>query len=254
MRHRQEIQTPLCTLLLLCSVGYLNGMKLCSPLKPTHAVQITHRAVSLYPQRLSMCTGAHVPRDPHNRETLAHKPPLFLQLDTGMRISRIITVSTNSYTAMLKISRTVSRREIMKICLFRHKRTCWLTEHNEIPASSHEPCTGWRYGHRQGAPVHANSGTPSSVLWIVGEDPFCKIRVMVGSWLLAIMNTEDPNQFTSLFSPSISRASLEAQPITLVRPGFADPDLVHLNGDLRWVWVFIELCQCDELGAPINRY
>ena len=176
--------------------------------------------------------------------------PVYLQLDSGVRIARIVTATTTSFDAMLKLGRATSRTEIMKTCLLRHRKSCVISEHQNLPSRCDEvQHRGWRYGHTPGSSVRTNSGTPSSSLWVVDMDVHNPFHLMVGSWLLASLHGKDANRLSVLFTRTISRALPEPQAISLVRPGFLPPTLVHTASGLLWIVVFIELQDCTELGG-----
>jgi hypothetical protein len=44
----------------------------------------------------------------------------------------------------------------------------------------------------------------------------------------------------------------EAQPVSLVRAGFAYIPLVHTLEGPRWIATFVELGTFDELGSPVK--
>jgi hypothetical protein len=225
------------------------------------AVHSLHALQQVYPMTTRGSIGSRT-----TRGAVAHTPllnlamdtvfpdenkPVYLQLDSGIRVSKIITATTTSFDAMLKIGRATSRMDIMKTCLIRHKRTCVLSEHQTLPAGRDgaQHRRGWSYEHRTGSSVRTTSGSPASVLWVVDMDPQ-SFQVSVGSWLLASVATgTDNNRLSGLFTRTISRALPEPQAISLVRPGFLPPTLVHTASGLQWIVVFIELQDCTELGG-----
>jgi hypothetical protein len=176
--------------------------------------------------------------------------PIYLQLDTGVRIARIVTATTTSFDAMLKLGRATSRTEIMKICLIRYRKTCVISEQQTLPIGHDEvQHPGWRYGHRPGSNVLTNSGTSSSSLWVVDMDPQ-SVQVSVGSWLLASMTGgTNSNRLSALFTHTSSRALPDPRSISLIRPGFSPPRLVKTDTGLQWVVVLIEMQNCTELGT-----
>jgi hypothetical protein len=227
-----------CILLLLCIIQHINAMQLYTTMNIPRCMTIRSSRTGL------ICSAASAPQE-------HPKNPRYLKLDTGMRISRIVTVTTTSFNAMLKLRVATTRREIMKICLVRHRKTCKLSEHINLPTSVTGTHSGWAYLPRQHSSMYANAGTPSAVLWVV--EWFNIPHISVGSWILASLPTEDPNHLTALFSHSISRVCPEPQAVSLIRPGFAITDLVHTEDGLHWIMTFIELQHCDELGCPVKR-
>jgi hypothetical protein len=175
---------------------------------------------------------------------------VYLKQDSGMRISRIVTASTSSYDAMVKLGRATSRAEIMKICLLRHKRTSLLFEQQELPAQQHRVQGGWAFEQMPDSSISACSGLPGSVLWATDAASSYTKQIEVGSWLLSMVYAHDCNHYTALFSPSTSRVFEHAQPITLVRPGVTTPPIVDTAYGPMWTIMFIELQCCDELGFP----
>ena len=165
-----------------------------------------------------------------------------------MRISRIVTASTSSYDAMVKLGHATSRAEIMKICLLRHKRTSLLFEQQELPAQQNRVQRGSGFEQMNDSSISARSGLPGSVLWATDAASSYTKQIEVGSWLLSMVYAHDCNHYTALFSPSTSRVFEHAQPITLVRPGVVTPHIVDTADGPMWTIIFIELQYCDELG------
>ena len=170
-----------------------------------------------------------------------------------MRISRIITVSTTSYDAMLKLGLARSRLEIMKICLVRHKSTSVLYDNEQLPLSADGRHMGWSFEPRHGSPIHASSGVPGSVLWVTDVHSCNTVQVTVGSWLMGAVHSPDGSHISSLFTPTSSRLGTDAQVVTLIRPGLSHPTLVCTPYGPRFFITFIELQNCDELGVPNRR-
>ena len=239
-----------CIALLLCVVPCINAFHI-HPLVNIHHKQSTVGRVTQSSQTLSMCRGASVAGSYSNDEP--DEPPIYLELDHGVRISRILTASTDSFDVMQKLSRAKSRSDIMQIALIRHKRKCILLEHQQIPVRSGAVHPGWSYEHRIGSNMRTNAGTRSSTLWTIDEESFHSFEIEVGSWLLASMQVKDENHLSTLFSRTISRVYTDSQPVSLVRPGFACIRLVHTPNGLQWVVTFIEIEHCDELGSPNKR-
>lgn len=178
---------------------------------------------------------------------------VYLSLDRGMRITRIVTANTISVEAMTKLSVAKSRAQIMTVCM-EYRSQCILTEHDQLPMTRNGGHSGWSFEQMQGSPVSAKSGMPGSVLWVADlqRTPHCHISV--GSWLLGTipLNTED--RLSTLFTRSVSRMCEEPQAVVLIRPGFAWPGLVsgHSNRT-EWSITFIEMQAIDELGVPTRR-
>lgn len=193
---------------------------------------------------LSMCSGAGI----------AGKSPSYLQLDSGLRISRIITVTTESFDVMLKLSRAKSRSEIMHTCFIRHKRKCVVSECQQLPVVFGVINNEWSYWPRPDAHVRTNSGTYASTLWVIDSEFFDVVHIEVGSWLLASMPGKCASHLSTIFSRTISRAGGETQSVPLVRLGFAPIQLLHTQCGLMWVMTLVELQQCDEWGNPTKRY
>jgi hypothetical protein len=231
-----------CIFLLACVLNCINAFNAYTPMNLVRTGRVIGRTLPVSSVRMHRGIS---------EDTDATR--CYLPLNSGMRVSRIVTASTNSYNAMLKLGSATSRLEIMKICMIRHKRTCVLTEHRRIPMTFGDLYRGWSYAPRSGSPVHANSGTSSSVLWVADIEKLETCQLELGSWLLATVPGNDDNHFNTLFSPSISQVHEAAQPILLSRPGFAQPKLVHTHLGLEWIIIFVELQQCDELGVPVSR-
>lgn len=178
-----------------------------------------------------------------------------LKLQSGIRISRIITATTTGYDAMLRLGKAKNRSDIMKTCLVRHKRTSTLSEHQQLPMSSDGMQTGWRFEQRDRSPIRACSGIPGSVLWVVDINSSNHSQVQVGSWLMATFDFPGRDTMSSLFTTTDSRLGTSLQPITLIRPGFVNPDLVCTLYGAYFTITLIELQYCNELGTPTrSRY
>lgn len=232
-------------ILLLCVVS-LNALQLQSP---PNLPRVLHTRVRTMAIRdiisVRCCDVVPVPK-------CAPTDNIYLELDSGMRISRIVRVSTTSYDAMLKLGLAKSRLEIMKICLVRHKKTTVLSEHHQLPMSVDGIHAGWRFEQRHGSPIRACSGTPGSVLWVADlHSNECELSV--GSWLVGTVSLHGKNQITAFFTKSISRRGEGLQQIELIRPHFSRPVLVREDAGLQWVITFIELQHCDELGLATRR-
>ena len=178
-----------------------------------------------------------------------------MKLQSGMRISRIITATTTGYDAMLRLGQAKSRNDIMKTCLVRHKRTSTLSEHHQLPMSSDGMHTGWRFEQRAGSPIKASSGAPGSDLWVMDIHSYDTLQVQVGSWLVAKYDFTCRKGIACLFTKTDSRIGNSLQPILLTRPGFANPDLVCTTHGPHFIITYIELQYCNELGTPTrSRY
>jgi hypothetical protein len=179
---------------------------------------------------------------------------VYLSLDRGMRITRIITANTLSVDAMMKLSKATSRTQIMTICLVEHKSNCVLTEHDQLPMTENGGHSGWSFEQIQGSPVRAKSGVPGSVLWVADLQRTDNCHVSVGSWLLGALPLNTDDRLATLFTRSVSRMCEEPQAVVLVRPGFAWPGLVSGHSHTtEWSITFIEMQETDELGVPTRR-
>jgi hypothetical protein len=176
-----------------------------------------------------------------------------LNLDCGVRVSRIITVSTDKFDAMLKLSRAKSRSEIMKIALVRHKRNCLLLEHQQLPLLSGSVHEGWRFEATRMSVMQTQSGTHTSDLWLVGHESSHAFETEVGSWLLASITGKDDKHMSAIFSKTMRRCHKDAQTVVLVRPGFGSIALVQTPESIHWMATYIELEFCDELGMPTKK-
>lgn len=79
--------------------------------------------------------------------------------------------------------------------------------------------------------------------------PEDECHIAIGSWLLASIPLNTGNGLGTLFSRSASRACTSAQAVTLIRPGFAWPQLVRGTHQLEWSFTFLELQEIDERGG-----
>jgi hypothetical protein len=238
-----------CIALLLYVVDCINAFHIHHPLVNVHHKMSTVGRVTQSSQPPSMCRGVGVVKYEPDEPDEPDKPSIYLDLDSGVRISRIMVASTDSFDVMQKLCHAKSRTDIMQIALLRYRRKCALLEYQQIPVGSGDVYTGWSYEHRPGSVMRSNPDTPSSTLWVVDETLFPEFEVQVGSWLLASVQVKDDKHLSTLFSRTISRYT-DAQPISLVRPGFAHIPLVHTPEGPQWVATFIELGNFDELGAP----
>jgi hypothetical protein len=226
----------------------INAFHIHSPIVHVHNRMSTCGRVTQSSQPPSMCRGVGVVNDEPDDPD---KPSIFLDLDCGVRISRIMEASTDSFDVMQKLCRAKGRTDIMRIALLRHRRKCMLVEYDRISEGSDDNMyTGWSYEHRPGSAIRSTSGTSSSTLWVIDERSFHRGEVRVGSWLLASVH-KDQNHLSALFSRTMSRTD-EARPVSLVMPGFAYIPLVHTPEGPRWVATFVELGNFDELGTPVK--
>jgi hypothetical protein len=177
---------------------------------------------------------------------------IFLSLDRGMRVTRIVTATTVNDEAMKMLRKAKTREEIMVICTAGFAGSCILTEHTQLPVSAEGDHPGWSFEQQGGSPVRANSGVPGSVLWTADLDKDT-CHLSVGSWLLGSVPLENNKGISALFSRSISQSCHAPQGMVLVRPGFAWPQLIRANNRLEWSLTFIEVQYIDELGVPIRR-
>lgn len=200
------------------------------------------------PKLLSLDRGMRISRGRVSMDT----SPKLLPLDRGMRISRIVTANTTSFDAMMKLGRATSRVEIMKICLFRHKRTCVLREIQRLPVGLGSDHMGWRHRYGQGSHTHRNTGSQQSILWAIDSKLAGSFEVELGSWLLSSVSGKDENHLSTLFTRTICRVHPDAQAVSLVRPGFACMEARYSPGVVMWTVTFIELQLCDELGGLVR--
>jgi hypothetical protein len=226
-------------LLLMCGVCVYTFH--IHPLKPLSNIQPHLRSAS-------SSTGLRC----NAMDGFSTKRSCYLPLDRGMRISRIITVSTSSYDAMLKLKLARSRLEIMKTWV-RHRRTSMISDHQQLPLLDDGTHIGWSFHPRHGSPIRSCSGIPNSVLWATDVHTCDTSQVSVGSWIMATMSLSDSNHISSLCTTTSSRICTTFQPVALIRPGFATPDLVCTPSGPLFVITFIELQNCDELGIPTRR-
>jgi hypothetical protein len=176
---------------------------------------------------------------------------VFLSLDRGMRITRIVTVTTFSDEAIIKMRNAKTREDVLIICR-KYKNECILIEHMTLPSSMDMGNSGWAFEQQQGSPVRAKSGVPGSVLW-TADISTDECHISVGSWLLGSIPLNTGDGLGALFSRSVSQICGAPQAVVLVRPGFAWPRLVRVKNKIEWSLTFIELQDIDELGVPVRR-
>ena len=176
---------------------------------------------------------------------------IYLSLDRGMRITRIVTVNTFSDAAIKRIRRAKTREEILVLCQQKYADVCVVTEHLQLPSSPFTGHSGWSYNQLKGSSVRPSSGVPGSVLW-VADIPKDDCHLSVGSWLLGSIPLNTDYGISALFTRSISQLCDSAQGVVLVRPGMAWPKLVLKNERLGWSMTFIELQRLDELGVSVR--
>jgi len=177
---------------------------------------------------------------------------IFLSLDRGMRVTRIVTATTVSDEAIKMIRKAKTREELMIICRRDYASSCFLTEHMQLPTSNELGHSGWSFEQKQGSPVRANSGVPGSVLWTADIDKD-KCHLSVGSWLVGSIPLANGNGMGALFTRSVSQMCDAPQAVVLVHPGFAWPQLIRAKNQMEWSLTFIELQYIDELGVPVKR-
>jgi hypothetical protein len=177
---------------------------------------------------------------------------VYLTLDRGMRITRIVTVTSSSDDAITRLKNAKTREDVMIICEREYDDVCILTEHMQIPTSTGSSHSGWSFEQQYGSSVRASSGVPGSVLW-VADIPQDNCHIEVGSWLLASIPLNTDTSISALFSSSVSQMCDSPQAVVLVRPGFAWPKLVRSNHHIEWSITFIELQELDELGVSWKR-
>ena len=182
------------------------------------------------------------------RPSIEMSDNVYLSLDRGMRITRIVTVTTVNDSAITLLKDAKSREDILMIC--RRYRDCIVQEHSHIPSTSSSH-SGWGFDQQQGSAVKVSSGLPGSVLWIAEIQDNCQLEV--GSWLLGSIPLNGINGISALFSSSIARMCESAQAAVLIRPGHAWPKLLKSKNHIHWSMTFIELRELDELGVPSNR-
>ncbi|KAJ1464514.1 hypothetical protein T484DRAFT_1758038 [Baffinella frigidus] len=176
---------------------------------------------------------------------------IFLSLDRGMRITRIVSATTVSDEAIKMIRKAKTREEVMIICR-QYASSCFLTEHTQLPNSNEGSHPGWSFEQMQGSPVRANSGVPGSILWTADVDKK-NCHISVGSWLIGSIPLGNGNGVGALFTRSVSQRCDAPQAVALVHPGFAWPKLIRANNQMEWSLTFIELQYIDELGVPVKR-
>jgi hypothetical protein len=177
---------------------------------------------------------------------------VFLSLDRGMRVTRIVTVTTFSDKAITKLRLAKTREEVLIICRQDYADSCILTEHMQLPSSMDMGHSGWGFEQQQGSPVRANSGVPGSVLW-TADISIDECHLSVGSWLLGSIPLNTLNGLGALFSRSVSQTCGAPQAVVLIHPGFAWPRLIRGINRVEWSMTFIELQDIDELGVPVRR-
>lgn len=177
----------------------------------------------------------------------------YLTLDHGMRVTRMVTVTTFDDDAMHKLRAAKTREELLVICVRDHADSCVMAEHMRWPNSdSGVSNPGWSFEQQQGSPVRVNSGIVGSVLW-VADVPEDECHVSVGSWLLGSTPLNSGTGIAALFTQSVSQICDRPGVVVLVRPGFAWPKLVRGVAQAAWSLTFIELQDIDELGVPVRR-
>ena len=177
---------------------------------------------------------------------------VFLSLDRGMRVTRIVTATTVSDEAIKVLRKAKTREEIMIICRQTFAGSCVLTEHMQFPASKESSHPGWSFEQKEGSPIRANSGVPGSVLWTADLNKE-NCHLSLGSWLLGSVSLENDKGVGALFSRSVSQTCGAPQGMVLVQPGFAWPQLIRGKNKMEWSMTFIELQIIDELGVPTRR-
>ena len=177
---------------------------------------------------------------------------VYLSLDRGMRISRIVTANTVSTVAAQKLSKAKSRAEILQICVTEHPNECILAEQMQIPSGFHDVKMGWGFEQAHGSPIRVQSGVPGSILWVADLQRSHDCHLQVGSWLLGSIPLNTENKLSALFTKSASRVCTQPQPVVLVRPGFAWPALLKHNHQTEWSITFLEMHATDELGVSVS--
>jgi hypothetical protein len=251
--------------LLLGFVNWVNSFHSCSSVNTRTTTRTLMRTTNKYSQNLTTYSDTLIPGNRFNCDVRTHQRdeiidkaatktrPTYMPLDSGLRISRILTASTDNFDVMLKLGRAKSLADIMQIALIRNRKKCLLMEYQRLPMVSGVICNGWNREYELGSPIHTKPRRPSSALWVVDEESFQPFQVEIGSWLLASINGKDTNHMSTLFSRDSSRLHTDAQSVSVVRPGYTTVKLVHVHGMLQWVLTLIELENCDELGFPIGR-
>jgi hypothetical protein len=179
---------------------------------------------------------------------------VYLSLDRGMRITRIVTANTFSPTATQKLAKARSREEILQICVIQHPNECILFEQMGLPSTFQNTKMGWGFQQAYGSPVRAKSGVPGSFLWVADLQRSADCHISVGSWLMGSMPLNTESKITALFTQSASRVCDQLQPVVLVRPGFAWPILSEGSKRTEWSITFVEMQDTDELGVPTKRH
>jgi hypothetical protein len=188
------------------------------------------------------------------RHSVERADLVYLSLDRGMRITRIVTATTFSPTAAQKLSKATSRDEIMQICVRQHPDECMLYEVVKIPSVFQDVKMGWGFQQPYGSPVRAKAGVPGSILWVADLQRTPDCHISVGSWLMGSMPLNTQGKISALFTQSASRVCAHMQPVVLVRPGFSWPALVSGSATTQWSITFVEMQNTDELGVPTKRH
>jgi hypothetical protein len=176
---------------------------------------------------------------------------VYLSLDRGMRITRIVTANTFSPTAAQKLGKAKSREEIIQICVKQHPNECILVERMGIPSTIGDVKMGWGFQQAYGSMMRVKSSAPGSILWVADLQRSDNCHIKVGSWLLGTIPLNIENKLSALFTQSASRVCTQPQAVVLVRPGFAWPTLLNKT-ETEWSITFIEMRDTDELGVSTN--
>ena len=158
---------------------------------------------------------------------------LQVEPDIGMRITRIVSIETISVRAMQLLSGAKTRDEVINVCM-QFQDSCIQLEHNTL--SNTRSWMSWQHASLENS-LHSQK----SILWVVDVKRSGDCEVSVGSWLLASMALKDPNKMSTLFTENVDRVCQFPQPIILIKPGFAWPNLKANNVRNTWSITFVEL-------------
>ena len=175
---------------------------------------------------------------------------VYLSLDRGMRITRIVSVNTFSASAAQKLGKAKSRSEIVQICVKEHPNECILVERMGIPSTMEDVKMGWGFQQANGSMMRAKSSAPGSMLWVADLQHSDDCHIKVGSWLLGSIPLNIGDKLSALFTQSASRVCTQPQAVLLVRPGFAWPTRLQKT-ETEWSITFLEMQDTDELGVPV---
>ena len=159
-----------------------------------------------------------------------------LHTDHGIRVHRILSIETTSVRAMQLLSVAKTRAEILNVCQ-QFPETTSIRSHSRIPFHSSEGLQTW-----------ADSGISPHLpsLWVMDTQRLTSCQVEIGSWLLASipLGKDGSRGIDTLFTATAERWCRETQPLVLVNPGLAWPQLQRRTlgrSFTRWSIVYVEL-------------